>query len=342
MNDNRMTAIVHENFSLKTYNTFGINAYARYFVAIPTLSAIQALLTNPDFITSPKLVLGGGSNILFTQNFDGLVIHNQITGIEKIDETADHVYLKIGAGENWHQLVLYCIENNYAGIENLSLIPGTVGAAPIQNIGAYGVELKDILHEVHTIDREKNALCVFNKTDCQLGYRDSIFKNALKNKHIVTHVILRLNKTPVFHLEYGAIREKLKGAPVSIRAISNAIIQIRQEKLPDPKVIPNAGSFFKNPIVPEKTFLSLNEKYPKMPYFTEQNTSIKIPAGWLIEQCGFKGKRFGNVGVHAHQALVLVNYGNGTGSEIKALSEMIQKAVAEKFNIVLTPEVNIL
>ncbi|OGT43845.1 MAG: UDP-N-acetylenolpyruvoylglucosamine reductase [Gammaproteobacteria bacterium RIFCSPHIGHO2_12_FULL_40_19] len=337
-----MTAIVHENLSLKPYNTFSIDVATRYFTAVNSVNALQNILSDEQWKTIPCFILGGGSNILFTRNFEGLVIHNQILGIEKIDETTDHVYLKIGAGENWHQLVLYCVENHYAGIENLSLIPGTVGAAPIQNIGAYGVELKDVLHEVHTLDIEKNISCVFNNADCQFGYRDSIFKNTLKNKHIVTNVVLRLNKNPVFHVEYGAIKEKLNGAPLSIRAISDAVIHIRQEKLPDPKVIGNAGSFFKNPIVPEKLFLSLQEKYPKMPYFREENDCVKIPAGWLIEQCGFKGKRFGDVGVHAHQALVLVNYGDGTGREIKSLSEIIQKAVSEKFNIALSTEVNIL
>lgn len=337
-----MTTIVHENTSLKTYNTFSIDVTARYFTSIDSVKALQSILSDEQWKTIPCFILGSGSNILFTQNFDGLVIHNQITGIELLDETKDHVYLKIGAGENWHQLVLYCIENNYAGIENLSLIPGTVGAAPIQNIGAYGVELKDVLFEVHTIDRSNNTPHVFNNADCQFGYRDSIFKNILKNKHIVTDVVLKLNKTSVFHVEYGAIKDKLNGAPLSIRAISDAVIQIRQEKLPNPKVIPNAGSFFKNPIVSQKLFLTLQEKYPKMPYFSENNDHVKIPAGWLIEQCGFKGKRFGDVGVHAHQALVLVNYGNGTGAEIKQLSEMIQKAVTEKFGITLTTEVNIL
>ncbi len=336
-----MTAVVHKNSSLKPYNTFGIDVNARYFVAINDVSALQAILSDAAWIATPKFILGGGSNVLFTQDFDGLVIHNQILGIEKIDENPDHVYLKIGAGENWHQFVLYCVENNYAGIENLSLIPGTMGAAPIQNIGAYGVELKDTLHEVHAIDIAKNAPVIFKNVECQLGYRDSIFKNTLKNKHIVTHVILRLNKKPVFHLEYGALKEKLKGKTISIKTISDAVIQIRQEKLPDPKKIPNAGSFFKNPIVAEDLFLSLQKKYPNMPYFVEENHHFKIPAAFLIESCGFKGKRFGNVGVHEKQALVLVNYGNGTGTEIKQLSVQIQQAVKEQFGIALMTEVNV-
>ncbi len=327
------------NISLKPYNTFSIDVCAAYFSDVNSITELQALLS--DYHSTPKLILGGGSNILFTHDVDGLVIHNQIMGIEKIDENNDHVWLKIGAGENWHQLVLYCIDHHYAGIENLSLIPGTVGAAPIQNIGAYGVEIKDTLFEVHAIYIENNELHIFNNEACEFGYRNSIFKNELKNKYIITHVILRLNKNPVFHVEYGAIRDKLNGHELSIKAISDAIIQIRQEKLPNPKVIPNAGSFFKNPIVSQITFLSLQEKYPNIPHFPEPNDCVKIPAGWLIEQCDLKGKRFGNVGVHSHQALVLVNYGDMTGTEIKALAERIQATVQEQFDITLATEVNI-
>lgn len=331
-----------EYISLKPYNTFGIDVTARYFTAIDSVTALQGILSDERWKTIPYFTLGGGSNILFTHDVDGLVIHNEITGIEKIDENNDHVWLKVGAGENWHQLVLYCIEHHYAGIENLSLIPGTVGAAPIQNIGAYGVEIKDTLFEVHAIFIENNELHIFNNEACEFGYRDSIFKNALKNKYIITHVVLRLNKKPIFQIEYGAIRDKLNGRELSIKAISDAIIQIRQEKLPNPKVIPNAGSFFKNPIVSREQFLLLQEKYPTLPHFPEPNDYVKIPAGWLIEQCGFKGKRFGNVGVHSQQALVLVNYGDTTGTEIKALAERIQKTVREQFDITLATEVNIL
>lgn len=328
-----------KNISLKPYNTFGISVCAAYFSDANSIIELKTLLS--DYHSTPKLILGGGSNILFTHDVAGLVIHNQIMGIEKVDENHDHVFLKIGAGENWHQLVLYCIENNYAGIENLSLIPGTVGAAPIQNIGAYGVELKDVLCEVHAIEIENSAPHIFNNRDCQFGYRDSIFKNTLKNKYIITHVILQLNKKPVFHVKYGAIAEKLTGRDISIKAISDVVIQIRQEKLPDPKVIPNAGSFFKNPIVSHATFLSLQKKYPTIPHFPEPNDCVKIPAGWLIEQCGLKGKRFGNTGVHAQQALVLVNYENAVGTEIKALAEHIQMTVREQFDIALITEVNI-
>lgn len=330
-----------EHASLKQHNTFRVDASARYFTSIHSVSALQVILSNEKYNAIPCFILGSGSNILFTKEVEGLVIHNQIVGIEKIDENNDHVFLKIGAGENWHQLVLYCIANNYAGIENLSLIPGTVGAAPIQNIGAYGVELTEVLLEVHAIDLANNTLRIFKNAECEFGYRNSIFQHALKNKFIITHVILQLNKKPIFHLEYGAMKEKLNGKNISIKSISDAIIHIRQEKLPDPKNIPNAGSFFKNPILSEALFLSLQKKYPDMPHFKEKNNYIKIPAAWLIEQCGFKGKRFGNVGVHEHQALVLVNYGGATGLEIKKLSESIQQTVQEKFKIQIVTEVNI-
>src|SRR3989338_4947780 len=336
-----MNPIIHENVSLKSYNTFQVDVCARYFASIDSVQKLQLLLADTQFQSSHQLIVGGGSNILFTQDFNGLVIHNQIMGVEIINENEDHVYLKIGAGENWHQLVLYCIKNNYAGIQNLSLIPGTVGASHIQNIGAYGVEIKDTLESVEAIDIKNNALTIFTNAECQLGYRDSIFKNVLKNKYVITRVILKLNKKPVFHLDYGAIKEKLHNKKISIQSISDAIIQIRQEKLPDPKKLPNAGSFFKNPMISETQFLNLQKQYPKMPYFKEKNACVKIPAAWLIEQCGFKGKRLGDVGVHANQALVLVNYGNGTGAEIKKLSEDIQESVKEKFGIELMTEVNI-
>jgi UDP-N-acetylmuramate dehydrogenase len=333
--------MIEKNKSLKLHNTFGVDANARYFAKIHHVNDLIAL---QDFVTPchpPPLILGGGSNILFTKDFDGLVIHNQIFGIEKINEDAEYVYLKVGSGENWHQFVLYCVEKNYAGIENLSLIPGTVGAAPVQNIGAYGVELKDAVFEVHTVALHEQTLHVFNQHDCAFGYRDSIFKQSLKNKHIITHVVFRLNKNPQFHTDYSDIKQRLNDSELSIRKISDIIIQVRQEKLPNPAVIGNAGSFFKNPLVPEDFFLKLQTQYPQLPHFPEKNQQVKIPAAWLIDQCGFKGKRFGNVGIYANQALVLINYGNATGEQIKILSEQIQKTVKDTFAIDLTTEVHI-
>ena len=341
-----MPIIIEENKSLQALNTFGIDAKARYFAQARTVAELQTLLH--EYASIPKFILGGGSNILFTKDVDGLVIHNCLSGIEKINEDNDYVFLKIAAGENWHQLVLYCIEHNYAGIENLSLIPGTVGAAPIQNIGAYGVEIKDVLESVAYLEiptlrlpPELPLITMHNK-DCRFGYRDSIFKHELKNKIIITHVTLKLNKKPVFHTEYGAIQEMIKGKPLSIKTISDAVIKIRQEKLPDPAVIGNAGSFFKNPIIDEVLFTSLQKKFPKIPHFPDKNHLVKIPAGWLIEQCGLKGKRQGNVGVHEHQALVIVNYGGGTGLEVKKLSEQIQAAVRDQFGVELMTEVNVI
>ena len=255
--------MIEKNKSLKLHNTFGVDANARYFAKIHHVNDLIAL---QDFVAPchpPPLILGGGSNILFTKDFDGLVIHNQIFGIEKINEDAEHVYLKVGSGENWHQFVLYCVEKNYAGIENLSLIPGTVGAAPVQNIGAYGVELKDAVFEVHTFALHEQTIHVFNQHDCAFGYRDSIFKQSLKNKHIITHVVFRLNKNPQFHTDYSDIKQRLNDSELSIRKISDIIIQVRKEKLPNPAVIGNAGSFFKNPLVPEDFFLKLQTFFLK-------------------------------------------------------------------------------
>lgn len=339
---NRFNIMIENNKSLKPHNTFGINAKASYFASIEHSDELHTLLSDSQWKNTAKLILGGGSNILLTQDFDGLVIHNRILGIEKIKEDSEHVYLKVGAGENWHQFVLHCVDHHYAGIENLSLIPGTVGASPIQNIGAYGVEIKDYIEEVHTLSVDNQKPQVFKNEACMFGYRDSIFKQKLKNKQVITHVVFRLNKTPVFHIHYGSIKEKLNNSELSIKKISDAIIKIRQEKLPNPSVIGNAGSFFKNPVIPGKIFSDLQKQYTDMPHFDEGNEHVKIPAAWLIEQTGFKGKRFGNVGVHVHQALVLVNYGEGTGNQIKQLSDEIQKTVKEKFNIQLMTEVNII
>ena len=340
--DDRAKAMIETNKSLKSYNTFGIESIARYFFTVNHVEELQVILSHAKEKNTHPLMLGGGSNILLTKDFDGLVLHNKIMGIEKINEDAEHVYLKVGAGENWHQFVLYCIEQHYAGIENLSLIPGTVGAAPIQNIGAYGVEIKDTVFEVHTISIDDQSVHVFTNHACDFNYRDSIFKRTLKNKLVITHVVFRLNKTPAFQIDYGSIKQKLQGEDISIKRISDTIIQLRQEKLPNPALIGNAGSFFKNPIVSEDIFLNMQKKYSSMPYFKEKDDRIKIPAAWLIEQCGFKGKRFGDVGIHANQALVLVNYGNGSGEQIKQLSTTIQTAVKETFVIDLVTEVHII
>lgn len=335
--------VIQENFSLQPYNTFGIAAKAKLFTEVHSVADLQEILKNKNFASLPKLILGGGSNILFTQDFDGLVIKIGIEGIKKINEDAEHVYLHVGAGVVWHQLVLYCIEREYAGIENLSLIPGTVGAAPMQNIGAYGVEIKEIFDSLEAVHIETGTTCVFTNEECQFGYRESVFKKQFKGKYIITSVIFRLSKTPVFNTSYGAIQDTLKQMNVespTLRSVSDAVTYIRRSKLPDPAEIGNAGSFFKNPEIPTAQYEVLKAQYPQIPGYVTSPQTVKVPAGWLIEQCGWKGKRIGNAGVHKNQALVLVNYGEAKGNEIKALSEEVQKSVSEKFGISLQAEVN--
>ncbi|GAB4004912.1 UDP-N-acetylmuramate dehydrogenase [Spirosoma migulaei] len=337
---------IQSHVSLKPYNTFRIDANARYWVEISNEEDLQTLLQLSDYIDTPKLILGGGSNVLLCQNFEGLVVKINIQGIDISREDDDHVYLTAGAGVNWHQLVLFCVGKGYAGMENLSLIPGTVGAAPMQNIGAYGVELEQVfesLTAVHVLTGKKQT---FTHADCAFGYRESVFKRELKGQYIITSVTFQLNKHPTFHTRYGAIQETLTTMGVSedklsIKAISEAVIHIRRSKLPDPAQIGNAGSFFKNPEIPKSQFDSLNDQYPALPGYPVSDELVKVPAGWLIEQAGWKGYRSGDAGVHAKQALVLVNYGNATGEEILALAKLVQESVQEKFGISISPEVNI-
>lgn len=336
---------IKQNISLKTYNTFGIDVNATHFATAQDIPSLQTLLTDKTFQQRPKLILGGGSNILFLRDFDGLVIHNQFKGIEHIKEDNQHVYLKVGAGESWHQFVMYCVSKQYSGVENLSLIPGTVGAAPIQNIGAYGIEVKHTLALVHVVSIDGKRQFLMRNEDCQFGYRDSVFKQALKDKCVITHVTFRLNKTPAFHVEYGGIKQVLENNQVtelSLKAISDAVIQIRQQKLPDPQKIGNAGSFFKNPIIKTTSLHTLKSIYPDIPFYIVSEEEVKIPAAWLIEQSGFKGKSFGNTAVYDKQPLVLVNRGNATGEEVYALAQKIQQSVLDKFDIMLNTEVNII
>ena len=335
---------IEENYALKSLNTFGLDVKARYFVAVKSVEELRTILADPMYGQLPRLVLGGGSNLLFTKDFEGIVIKMDIKGREKIKENDEHVWLKAGAGENWHQFVLYCIENNYAGLENLSLIPGTVGAAPMQNIGAYGVEIKDVFEVLEAVNIEDGTVRAFTNHECQFGYRHSIFKQEVKHQYIIVSATFRLNKKPVFNTSYGAIQENLEKSGVetlSIKAISDAVIHIRQSKLPDPTKVGNAGSFFKNPSIEAGLFAQLKKAYPTIPGYVQPDGLVKVPAGWLIEQCGWKGKTVGNAGVHADQALVLVNRGNAKGTEIKQLAEAVQASVQEKFGIALSPEVNI-
>lgn len=334
---------IQNNVSLRNLNTFGLESEAKYFVEARSVDELITILTDKDWKNSPKFILGGGSNVLFTQNINALVIHPDIRGINKINENEDHIWLYVGAGEVWHDLVLYCVDHDYAGIENLSLIPGTVGAAPMQNIGAYGIEIKDVIETVEAISISNAEIRTFNWEDCRFGYRESIFKKELKDQYIITGVVFKLNKKPVFNIEYGDIRKTLQEMNIkniSIRAISDAVIHIRQTKLPDPAKIGNAGSFFKNPEIDKSQFDVLKSSFPDIPGYPVSHDQIKVPAGWLIEQAGWKGYREGEIGVHERQALVLVNYGGGTGDNIKKLSEKIQNSVDKKFGIRLTAEVN--
>ena len=333
---------IQENISLKPFTTFGIDKKAKFFTTVETLDELKIALFAAKEKQLPVFILGGGSNILLTRDIEGLVIKLEIKGINLVKEEGDQLWVEVGAGEMWHELVLHSIAQDWAGLENLSLIPGTVGASPMQNIGAYGVEIKDVFDSLQAMHRETLEMQSFDAEACQFGYRESVFKQTLKDQYVITSVTFRLSKTPNFHLEYGAIREVLAANDIdqpSIRAISDAVIQIRQSKLPDPKEIGNAGSFFKNPTIPNAQFDALKASYPSIPGYPSAE-GVKVAAGWLIEQTGWKGKRIGEVGVHAKQALVLVNYGGGTGEEIKKLSEQIQASVYDKFGVKLQAEVN--
>ena len=364
---------IQKNISLKPYNTFGMDVKAKAFISITSIEEIHQLLQEKnDFF-----ILGGGSNLLLTQDIDKLVAHIAFKGIEIEEDTDRHVIVKVAAGENWHQFVLWCIDHDFGGVENMSLIPGNVGTAPIQNIGAYGVELKDTCTSVETIEIETGKMRTFTHDECAFGYRNSVFKNELKGKYIITNVLFKLTKN-LHHLNssYGAIQSELVKKNIknpTIKNISDAVISIRQSKLPDPKVLGNSGSFFKNPVIDKAAFKILQKEHPEVPFYkvkeqqnsnrksqisnksqktnsksqsrgleTDLNIFYKVPAGWLVEQCGFKGKRIGNTGSHKDQALVLVNYGNATGKEVFELSKNIQKTVFDTFGIAIEAEVNII
>lgn len=334
---------IREHYDLKAHNTMGVAAKARYYVSVESTQALKELLADPVYSQIPKLMLGGGSNMLFIDDFDGMVIHMNIRGIEIIEENEKEVHLKVGAGMSWHQLVLYCVNEGWGGIENLSLIPGSVGAAPIQNIGAYGVELDQVFISLEAISVETGESKEFTKSQCAFGYRDSIFKQELKGKYIITSVTLALQKQPLVNTTYRALAEKLaeKGiSDPSIKDVSDAVIEIRSSKLPDPNEIGNTGSFFKNPVISQQAFSKLEDKYPDIPSYPA-GEEVKVPAAWLIDRCGWKGKQFGDAGVHKNQALVLVNYGSATGEEIWKLAQNIRSSVKDTFGITLNPEVNL-
>ena len=346
--------MIEKNISVKAYNSFGINAYANWFTTFNSVEELCKLLEPDKQIKNNNqnsiLILGGGSNLLFISNFNGIILKNEIKGIHIVKEDAHHVYVQAGAGENWHQFVLYCIDHNLAGVENLSLIPGNVGASPMQNIGAYGVEIKDVFYSLEAYHIKDKKLVNFTLNDCEFGYRESVFKRKFKDQFVITNVTYRLNRVPKFNTSYGAIEQELEKMGVkklSIKAISQAVINIRSSKLPDPVVIGNAGSFFKNPEIGSSKFAILSSQFPKIVGYPLANGNVKLAAGWLIEQCGptnrtsWKGFRKGDAGCHEKQALVLVNYGNATGSEIYNLSEDILQSVKAKFGVELEREVNI-
>lgn len=336
--------VKQENISLKPYNTFGIDVNADGLFTIESVNDLRDILQDESLRGKSKLILGGGSNMLFTQSVNGIVLLNRIKGIEIFKEDDENVFVRVGAGEVWHEFVMWSVEKGYGGIENLSLIPGSVGAGPMQNIGAYGVELKDTFYELEALNLSTLEVQKFNAADCKFGYRESVFKNELKNQFFITSVSFRLSKLPKLNVSYGAITQELEKLGVlnpSVKDVSNAVIRIRQSKLPDPKVLGNSGSFFKNPEITTKQFEVMKVNHPNVVAYPTSNGNMKLAAGWLIEQCGWKGKVVGHTGSHKDQALVLVNYGGASGAEVYQLALEIKKSVFEKFGVEINPEVNI-
>jgi len=337
---------IEHHINLQPYNTFGLQVYCDYYTEIVSEKDFEELRKTKLFQEEKKLILGGGSNLLFVQDFNGLVIKNNMKGIVLTQETDSHVILTAGGGEIWHELVLYCIKNNFGGLENLSLIPGCVGAAPMQNIGAYGVEIKDVFHQLTALDMESGEQKIFNKNECQFGYRESVFKNKYKNRYLISSVSFRLSKqNHTLHTSYGAIHEQLKQMGVltpGIKDISDAVIQIRQSKLPNPAETGNAGSFFKNPEVSEKKFQELKNQYPQLVAYPLENGNYKLAAGWLIEHAGLKGTEHEGAAVHAKQALVLINKNKASGKSVWELSEKILQTVNSLYGVLLEREVNII
>ncbi len=331
---------IEENYSLERHNTFHLPVKTRWFMEYSSEEELERILRDEYFQECLSLHIGSGSNLLFINDFNGIILHSAIRGISVAKETDEHVWLRVGAAEKWDDVVAHAVANGWGGIENLSLIPGETGAAAVQNIGAYGVEIKDVVESVETYNRLTFDRRVFTNEECLYGYRSSYFKNEHNDPHIVTYVVLRLNKRPTFSIGYGNLREALSAYPeISLEAVRSAVITIRREKLPDPDTLGNAGSFFMNPIIPSDMFDKLKEKYPAMPSYPAGEGKVKVPAGWLIEQCGFKGKSHGQVGVYEKQALVLVNLGDAKGYEVALVAESIRTAVKDRFGIEIMPEV---
>jgi UDP-N-acetylmuramate dehydrogenase len=335
---------IQNNFSLKKYNTFGIEAKAKQFIPVHSTDELKVVLEENK--AQKKFILGGGSNMLLTKDIDALVIHIDLKGKKIIKENEDFVWVESQAGENWHEFVLWTIDQNFGGLENMSLIPGNVGTTPVQNIGAYGTEIKDTFVSCEAMTIENQETKTFIKEDCHFGYRESVFKNEAKNQYVITSVVFKLTKhNHKINISYGDITAELAKNSItnpSLKDVSNAVIAIRQSKLPDPKELGNSGSFFKNPILLKSDFEKIHQQFPEMKYFDISDTEVKVPAGWLIEQAGFKGKRFGDAGIHKNQALVLVNYGNATGQEILNVSKNIQETIFKTFGIHIEAEVNVI
>ena len=335
---------IQNNFSLKNHNTFGIEAKAKQFVAIHSVGELKFVLQENKSV--PKFILGGGSNMLLTQDIQALVIHIDLKGKKVLKEDADFVWVESKAGENWHEFVLWTIDQNFGGLENMSLIPGNVGATPVQNIGAYGTEIKDTFVSCDAINIATQEIKTFAKEECHFGYRESIFKHEAKDQFIITSTVFKLTKrNHKIITSYGDIIKELEKQNITtptLKDVSNAVIAIRKNKLPDPKELGNSGSFFKNPIIPKDQYEKARALHPEMPHYVISETEVKVPAGWLIEKAGFKGKRFGDAGIHKNQALVLVNYGNATGQEILAVSQNIQATILREFGIAIEAEVNVI
>lgn len=335
---------IQKNISLKPFNTFGIDAKAKAFVSVTSMDELKDVLSLSHYHNI--FILGGGSNMLLTQDIDDLVVHINLKGIEIVSETENSVIVKANAGENWHEFVIWCLMKDYGGVENLSLIPGNVGSSPIQNIGAYGVELKDVFVSCEALHITTKTVKTFSKADCRFGYRESIFKQEVKGQYIITSVMFQLTKhSHQLHTKYGAIDTELATMGIqnpTIQDVSKAVVSIRESKLPNPKLIGNSGSFFKNPVILKSHYETLLYNFPDMPNYAVSDTEVKVPAGWLIEKAGFKGKTLGDYGVHKNQALVLVNYGGAKGGDILKLAHLIQKTIKQIFDISIETEVNII
>ncbi len=332
---------ISQNISLKPYNTFGVDVNAKYFAEYGSVEELLELLQTGGAKNNRMLHIGSGSNLLFLKDFDGLILHSAIRSIEVVEEDEESILLRVGSGVVWDDFVAYCVENEYYGVENLSLIPGEVGASAVQNIGAYGIEVKDTIERVEFIEIETLKTVTFSNDECQYSYRKSIFKEELKGKVIITHVSYRLKKTPTFFLDYSHLKDAvLKNGEINLQNVRNTVIQIRESKLPNPTELGNAGSFFMNPIIDKSKYEELLLSYPSMPHYPVSDTKVKVPAGWLIEQCDLKGKQFERVAIYHKQALVIVNTDNATGEDIATVASLVQMTVKKRFGVELVPEVN--